>query len=469
MALSARAPAVAPIGTRGAEAVALLREAWERTDRLFALVREEAQLAQPIPLRQPFLFYLGHLPAFAWNHLGRRVLGQAPLREPLDVLFERGIDPVGVDEYRPAAVWPEVDEVLAYRDEARRRLADLLGDPGFPDEVGGPEALMVLEHELMHQETLLYMVQQLDHSSKRRPGNLSPGDLRSIDLPPLPARGDVPGGRIAVPAGEAVLGLERGALPFAWDNELPEHRTSVPAFRMDRTPVTNAAFREFVEAGGYEDPRLWTEDGWAWRERQGVRHPRFWRSTTDGWVYRELLEAMALDAVSSRPVYVSWAEAAAFAAWRGGRLPSEAEFHRAAFGSLDGPRRWPWGDDAPEERHGNFGFRHWAPTPVGSFPDGASAWGGLDLLGNGWEWTSTRFGPFPGFERMPGYPGYSADFFDGRHYVVLGGSWATDRRLLRRSFRNWFQPHYPYVFATFRCVENEPLDPLEARARLPYP
>jgi ergothioneine biosynthesis protein EgtB len=438
-------PAGAASGTRGAEAVTLLRKAWERTDGLFGLLRDDALLAQPIPLRQPFLFYLGHLPAFAWNHLGRRLLGQGSFRGSFDVLFERGIDPLGVDAYRPTAVWPEVHTVLAYRDEVRRRVADLLGDPGFPEGSGGPVALMVLEHEQMHQETLLYMVQQLEHASKRRPA----------DLPPLPQGRGVAGGRVLVPAGEAVLGVERGAIPFGWDNEFPEHRAFVPAFQMDRTPVRNAAFLDFVEAGGYEDPRLWTEDGWAWRERQGVRHPRCWRPTKDGWLCRALFEDVTLGAVSSWPVYVSWAEAAAYAAWQGGRLPTEAEFQRAAFGSLDGPRRWPWGDDPPEARHGNFGYRHLSPTPVGSFPDGASAWGGLDLLGNGWEWTSTPFGPLPGFERMPGYPGYSADFFDGRHYVVLGGSWATDARLLRRSFRNWFQPHYPYVFATFRCVRDD--------------
>lgn len=445
MAVIVGPPAGAASGTRGAKAITLLHEAWERTDGLFALLRDDALLAQPIPLRQPFLFYLGHLPAFAWNHLGRRLLGQGSFRGSFDLLFEQGTDPVDVDVYRPTAVWPEADQVLAYRDEVRRRIADLLGDPGFPDVSGGPVALMVLEHEHMHQETLLYMLHELEQASKRRPA----------DHPPLPKGRGMPGGRVAVPAGEAVLGVERGAIPFGWDNEFPEHRVEVGAFQIDRTPVTNAAFRDFVEAGGYEDPRLWTADGWAWRERLGVRHPRSWRPTSGGWLYRGLFEDVALGGVSSGPVYVSWAEAAAYAAWQGARLPTEAEFQRAAFGSPDGPRRWPWGDDPPEARHGNFGFRQWSPTPVGSFPAGASAWGGLDLLGNGWEWTSTPFGPFPGFERMPRYPGYSADFFDGRHYVVLGGSWATDARLLRRSFRNWFQPHYPYVFATFRCVHHD--------------
>ena len=115
---------------------------------------------------------------------------------------------------------------------------------------------------------------------------------------------------------------------------------------------------------------------------------------------------------------------------------------------------WPWGDDAPEERHGSFHFQAASPLPVGSRPDGVSAWGVHELVGNGWEWTCSPFAPFPGFEPMPRYPGYSADFFDGAHFVLLGGSWATDQALLRPSFRNWFQPHYPYVFSKFRCARS---------------
>jgi formylglycine-generating enzyme required for sulfatase activity len=137
---------------------------------------------------------------------------------------------------------------------------------------------------------------------------------------------------------------------------------------------------------------------------------------------------------------VSLAEARAFARWRGERLPTEAEYHRAAFGQ-------------PNGGHGNFGYRHWAPTPVGSHPEGASAWGVQDLVGDGWEWTDTVFAGLPGFTAyIPGYAGYSADFFDGKHYVLKGASWATADELVRPTFRNWFQAHYPYVFAKFRCV-----------------
>jgi formylglycine-generating enzyme required for sulfatase activity len=155
------------------------------------------------------------------------------------------------------------------------------------------------------------------------------------------------------------------------------------------------------------------------------------------------------------PVYVSHAEATAYAKWLGRKLPSEEQFHRAAYGTSDHTERaYPWGDEPPSVLHGNFDFAHWDPSPVGSYPRGASAFGVQDIVGNGWEWTRTKFAPFPGFTAMPFYPGYSANFFDSKHYVMKGASPRTAACMLRRSFRNWFQPHYPYVYATFRCVED---------------
>ena len=162
------------------------------------------------------------------------------------------------------------------------------------------------------------------------------------------------------------------------------------------------------------------------------------------------------------PVYVSQAEATAYARWRNRRLPTEAEYHRAAFGTPTGVERsYPWGDAPPDPAHGNFDFARFEPVAVGSYPAGASAWGVHDLVGNGWEWTSTVFAPFDGFSPMASYPEYSADFFDGQHFVMKGGSPATAKELLRRSFRNWFRPNYPYVYATFRTVGTN--DALSAR------
>jgi ergothioneine biosynthesis protein EgtB len=437
-----------------------LQQAWRRSDRLFGMLSDEAWLQQPIALRQPFLFYLGHLPAFAWRHLGRGLLGRAPFCPELDLLFERGIDPTGVDSYEPQDVWPDRGAVLDYRNRVRTELILALSDPrlsfGFeapPEgsaERPGREAAslfaMVVEHELMHHETLAYMLQELDHGLKQRPA-----DWPELPGPGVPQRGR----RVELPAGEVVMGALPGSLPFGWDNEYPAHRVPVPAFAIDDLPVTNAEFAEFVDVGGYAEGRLWRPADWGWRSRLGLRQPHAWRRHSDGWRVRGLLEDVPFETAAQWPAMVSWAEASAYARWRESRLPTEAEWHRAAGSTPDGnDRRWPWGDDPPSDRHGNFRFRHASPVPVGSHPQGASAWGVHELVGNGWEWTSSPFAPFPGFTKMEHYPGYSADFFDDSHFVLLGASWATDETLLRPSFRNWFQPHYPFVFSKFRCARS---------------
>lgn len=427
-----------------------LRAAWGRSDRLLGLLAEDAWVEQPIALRQPFLFYLGHLPAFAWNHLGRRALGLCPFRADFDALFERGIDPVGVDAYETRAAWPGRAAVLEYKDRVRAALEDALGDPGRSAETSAVLA-MVIEHELMHHETLLYMVQELDHGLKARPSDWPTRPAAGAAPAPVPA----PARPVEVPRGEAVLGAPRGAIAFGWDNEFPEHRLDVLAFAIDDRAVTNADFLEFVEDGGYAEPRLWAESDWAWRQRRGLVRPHAWVGEDGRLAVRALLEDVPFAAAAGWPAQVSHAEASACARWRGARLPTEAEWHRAARGTPEGSqRRWPWGDEPPDARRANVGFGYGSPTPVGCRPDGASAWGVHELLGNGWEWTGTPFAPFPGFEPMAGYPGYSADFFDGAHFVLLGGSWATDEALLRPSFRNWFQPHYPHVFSKFRCARS---------------
>ena len=426
---------------KAGQAVSLepLQNAWRRSDQILGLLDPEAALARPIPLRQPFLFYVGHLPAFAWNHLWRRAAGRPTFDAELDTLFARGIDPPD-DREAPAddaEAWPAYEDVLAYRDRVRASLPQCLDEPRVREILP-----MVLEHELMHHETLLYMVQQLPGALKTAPdGAARPRTSRAPSRTP-----------VFIPAGTVVLGARRDG-SFRWDNELPELEVETPSFQIDSVPVTNREFLAFVEGGCYEDRRLWSDDAWEWIRRRNHRRPWSW-TAADGEVrVRTLFGDRPFDEAADWPASVTHCEATAFAHRGGARLPTEVEHHRAAFGTPDGAvREHPWGDGPPAEAHGNFGFRHWSPLPVGSRPAGASAFAVQELVGNGWEWTSTAFAPLPGFEPLEGYPGYSADFFDDRHFVMLGASWATDSALVRRSFRNWFQPHYPYVFSKFRCV-----------------
>jgi ergothioneine biosynthesis protein EgtB len=427
-----------------------LRDTWAMSDRVFNLVPRDRWLEQPIKLRHPVLFYVGHLPAFAWNQIGGGLMEQGALHPVFDDLFERGIDPVGVDRHDASVSWPSIDEVVAYRDHVRERLLDLVepvlqraGEDPMADR--GRILNVVLEHEWMHHETLQYMFLELPSGSLRRPDDLRPHrfDGRPGD--------DV----VEVGPGSATLGADFESIEFGWDNEFPTLQVEVAGFRIDRMPVTIGAWLDFVEAGGYATPEYWKTADWEWRSRVGLDCPPRWRRSDGGWRYRTLFDDLDLGDVRHWPVMVSLAEARAWCAWKGDRrLPSEAELQRALYG--DDGRRFPWGDDAPEAgRHGNFGFHRWSPTPVDAHPDGASPWGLVDGIGNAWEWTETVFAGFPGFTAyIPSYPGYSADFFDGRHFVMHGASWATPTPLIRRSFRNWFQDHYPYAFAGFRTIRT---------------
>jgi iron(II)-dependent oxidoreductase len=313
---------------------------------------------------------------------------------------------------------------------------------------------LVLEHERQHQETLLYLFQLLDPSKKRRPGAPVEG---AVPAPPsrggtTPAAGET----VLVPAGAFLMGAASDS--FAYDNERPARETGVPAFRIARAPVTNAEYARFVEEGGYGRREFWGEEGWGWREKEGWQSPLYWRrgpsDSSGGWLERGMFAEGVL--ADDHPVTgVSWYEAEAYANFAGRRLPTEAEWEKAA--SWDAgraaKRRYAWGDEEPDARLCNFGARAWGTTPVGAFPEGASPYGCLDMTGNVWEWTSTPFEGFPGFEPFP-YPEYSETWFDGDHRVLKGGSWATSASVLRTSFRNFFRRHFRIAFAGLRLAED---------------
>ena len=430
--------------------VARYRRNRARTRALFALLDEDACYERPIALRHPLVFYEGHLPAFSFNTLVRRALGGASIDPRLEALFARGIDPHESQAAgaTAATAWPDRESVRRFADEADRRVIAALENadleqPGHPLLERAEAVFAILEHEAMHQETLRYLCHRLPLRRKRRPDGYAP---RTAGAEPAQAW-------IPVPAGRARLGVAAGDAPFSWDNERPAYETAVPAFAIEQHDTTNGSYLAFVEAGGYREARWWRDEDWAWVRRERIEHPAFWERVDGEWHWRGMFDSLPLPL--SWPVYVSHAEASAYAKWRGAWLPSEAQFQRACYGSdRPGPRRYPWGNEPPTAAQGVFGFDSWDPQPAGSHPAGRSAWGVEDLVGNGWEWTSTVFEPFPGFRPMPSYPEYSADFFDGAHSVLKGASPATALELLRPSFRNWFRPRYPYVYATFRCARG---------------
>ncbi len=401
--------------------VQMLAQGRAATDALFGLVRPEAFHDRPVPERHRTVFYFGHLEAFDWN-LVSQATGVPSFHPEFDQLFAFGIDPEpGQLPQDKRSGWPERAEVQRYNLRIRQAIDDL------SNQVSEQMLSVAIEHRLMHAETLAYLFHHLSTTQKDIP------PVAPLPPSPTPVRTV-----IEIPGGKVTLGQRRAhpysQYQFGWDNEFDAHEVSVSAFAMSKYKVTNGEYLECVRAGA-KPPQfwIWHQGQWHWRAMSGeVLLPMDW------------------------PVYVTHEEASAFAAWTGKRLSTEAEFHRAAYGTPDGEaeRTYPWGDDLPDTRRGNFNGNRWDPIPVTATPLGDSAFGISQLVGNGWEWTSTVFQPFPGFQPLSFYPGYSARFFDGNHYVLKGASSRTDTGLLRRSFRNWFRPNYPYVYAGFRCVED---------------
>jgi gamma-glutamyl hercynylcysteine S-oxide synthase len=383
-----------------------IEEAREQTDALFRAVRPDSFYERPIPERHRIVFYLGHVEAFDWNLIGRYALDRRPFHAEFDRLFAFGIDPPpGQLPDDRSSDWPSLAEVDRYNQRVRDEIDNLL------DEV--PEQLLhvAVEHRLMHAETFAYILHQLDYERKITPAAAPHVWAARPHQPRM----------VEIPAGTAQLGLDSNAA-FGWDNEFQALAAEVPAFSMAKHKVTNGEYLEFV--------------------RRGAAAPFFWAERAGRWFHRGMFAEIPLPL--DWPVYVTHGEAEAYAKWRGATLPSEEQFHRAA-------------SFAPEESGANLDFRHWEPVPVHA-DSVAQAVSPADLpcqlVGNGWEWTSTVFAPFPGFTPFPFYQNYSEPFFDGRHYVLKGASPRTASRLTRPSFRNWFRPSYPYIYATFRLVES---------------
>ena len=362
------------------------------TDGLFQLISAEALYSRPVSERHRLIFYLGHLDAFDWNLLARRGLGAASFHPSFDALFERGIDPApGEAPGDQASDWPSQSEIERYNFRTRAWIDSHLSG------MESSTVEMAIEHRLMHAETFAYLMHNLPYGEKRG------GSLPEVSGRPAPANP-----MVQVEGGVAKLGQPSDG--FGWDNERLAHDVPVNAFGISKYKISNGEYREYVRAGGAV-PQFWVNDG-------------------GRWFYRGMFGLVPLPL--DHPVWVTWRQADGFAKWRGLELPSEAEYCLAA-------SRW----GRPDALRDNFGSCRWDPVSVDA---------GAGFVGNGWEWTGDLFAPFAGFQAHPDYPGYSADFFDGAHYVMKGASPRTAERMTRLSFRNWFRPEYPHMYAGFRVV-----------------
>ena len=419
---------------------AIVDDAHRRSLALIAGLDEDQLMGPRMPIVNPLRWEIGHVAWFYENFILRDLYGDRPILPQGDELYDsRAV----LQETRWDVPLLGMDEAIGYAETVKERCLERL-DEGLANKRDSFMYQFATFHEDMHTEAYIYTRQTLGYPAPRlgrsRPRR-TPGGSRTGDV-------DVPGGTFR-------LGADREA-PFLYDNEKWAHPVSVRPFQIAMTPVTNAEFADFVNAGGYGQREFWSEAGWTWRERAGAAHPVYWlRDGRGGFQVRRFDGAEPLS--PNEPViHVNWFEANAWCAWAGRRLPTEAEWEIAALGEPDGDRlapakrTYPWGEAPPEPHRANLDGWALGCLDVGALPDGDSAFGCRQMLGNVWEWTADTFRPFPGF-RPDSYRDYSESQFH-RTKVLRGGAWATRGRMLTGRYRNFFGPERRDIMAGFRTV-----------------
>ncbi len=428
-----------------AEIASLLTEARTRTFLLVGTLSDAELRRLHDPLMSPIVWDLGHIAHFEEVWLRENIQNGDTGSEGLSGIYDPFENSRSKRAELPLLSFPEC---RAYLSTVRRAVLDAL--PELPAAGGTPLLAdsfvfrMVLQHEYQHNETILQTL-QLKHDDAYQPHRRVVAPAPDPDAPGIERMVRFPGGRV-------ILGTDDRSI--AYDNERPAHGVDVASFWIDAHPVTNAEYAAFMEADGYADRINWSDAGWAWKKEAGLEAPKYWERTTGEWTERFMDRVEALH--PARPVcHVCYHEADAYARWAGTRLPTEVEWETAAAwkAGTDEPQVYPWGDGPPTASHANLDALLFETTPVGCYPEGRSPLGCWDMLGNVWEWTSTDFHPYPGYETFP-YPEYSEVFFGDEYKVLRGGSWATRFGAVRNTFRNWDYPIRRQIFSGFRCAKN---------------
>jgi gamma-glutamyl hercynylcysteine S-oxide synthase len=435
----------------GVDPKALARQLIEARARTFLLIQpltDEELRAQHDPLMSPIIWDLGHIAHFEELWLTRNLEGPVEFVE-MPGLFNPFEHP---RRERGALRLPSIGECREIMDEIRNRVLARLDatDWGAPNRLiqDGYVYRMVLQHEYQHNETMLQTLQLKrgrPYSPVSRFEDPVPGS-GSI-MPPASDR------MVRFPGGVVEIGTDD--ISAAYDNERARHEVELAAFWIDRYPVTNGDFLAFMDAGGYSTRAYWSDAGWEWVAGTGVQAPMYWRWNDGRWYTRSMDRVGPV--LPSLPVsHVCYYEAEAFARFAGKRLPSEFEWEAAASWdpSTHTKRSYPWGEQAPTKDLANVDQLSFGPRPVGSYPRNVSPLGCYGMIGDAWEWTSSDFGPYPGFQSFP-YPEYSEAFFGPEYKVLRGGSWATRPGAIRNTFRNWDYPVRRQIFSGFRCARDD--------------
>lgn len=428
-----------------ADLAAWIRDARARTFDLVADLSDEQLMGPRLAIVNPLLWEIGHVAWFQEKWALRHAGNQPPIRPKVDSLYDSAAI---AHDTRWDLRLPSLEDTLAYltavRDAVLERIeaGNLSGNERYFIQLG-------IFHEDMHNEAFTYTRQT--HGYPAPQSCRAPASTAETEAGPLGGDAEIAGGSFLL-----------GALPgesFVFDNEKWAHRVEVGPFAIARAAVTQGEFQDFVEAGGYRRPEMWSEPGWSWLQSAGAEHPLYWHREGGGrWLRRDFDRRLPLE--PHRPVlHVNWWEAEAFCNWAGRRLPTEAEWEVAASSEPAGKalaqtkRCFPWGDSRPGPQQANLGGGAGGTADVAAFAAGDSAFGCRQMIGNVWEWVADNFGPYPGFEVDP-YREYSQPWF-GTHKVLRGGAWTTQPRLLRNTWRNFYTPDRRDVWAGFRTCRRQ--------------
>jgi gamma-glutamyl hercynylcysteine S-oxide synthase len=420
-----------------------LAEARERTRWLLSTVSDEDMATQHDPIMSPLIWDYGHIGNYEELWLLERAFGEGLSGRELYDIYDASLTP---RSERPSLDLLDRSSAERYLDAVREVALEALEDT----DLGGDDPLlkdgfvyhMILQHEYQHNETMLQTLQLMRGKGYRPEARveLAPGNPPDDEM-------------IHIAGGPFIMGTDDRS--WALDNERDAHEVELPDFYLDKSPVTNRAYVGFIEEGGYEREELWNPQGWEWIREEEISSPKHWyqKEPHDWWTQRfGFDEPIPTDAPV---VHVSWFEADAYARWAGKRLPTEAEWEKAASWDpkTETKRLYPWGDEPPTPERANLDQLAFGAAEVGAYPAGASAYGVLGMIGDLWEWTASEFSAYPGFESFP-YREYSEVFFDKGYRVLRGGSWATRPGAIRNTFRNWDFPLRRQLFVGLRCAQD---------------
>jgi iron(II)-dependent oxidoreductase len=423
--------------------VETLTEARERTRWLLSTVSDEDLAAQHDPIMSPLVWDYGHIGNYEELWLLERAFGRGLSDRKLYDIYDASLTPRSERPSLNVLDRPSADRYLdAVREAALEALEDADLDGDDPLLKSSFVYHMVLQHEYQHNETMLQTLQLMQGAGYRPRSQVK-----------LPSGNQSEEEMIHIAGGPFIMGTNDRV--WALDNEQCAHEIDVPGFYLDRTPVTNRAYLEFVEDGGYDREELWATEGWEWIRGEGISAPKHWyqKEPHDWWTQRFGFDEPLRE--DSPVMHVSWFEADAYTRWASKRLPTEAEWEKAAsWDPTEGTKRlYPWGMEPPTGERANLDQLAFRPAEVGAYPEGASAYGTLGMIGDVWEWTESEFSAYPGFESFP-YGEYSEIFFDPGYKVLRGGSWATRPGAIRNTFRNWDLPVRRQLFVGFRCARD---------------